>query len=84
MDNLVSVIGPAPSELSWSDLKIKLQKERERTRKGFEYWNSAVGRPVKSTSGISLKDIKAVAKTTGLTVTEVEQLLKAELERKQT
>lgn len=84
MDNLVSVIGPAPSELSWDALRKKLQIERERMRKAFEWWNSSVGRSKASgrKKGLTLKDIKLVAKSTGMTVEAVEKMLTEEIERR--
>jgi len=86
MNRLVSIIGPAPSELSWTALRQKLQHERERIRRGFEFWSSSIGRKAQSSGrkrGITLKDIRSVAKQMGVTVEEVEKLLAAELKRKE-
>jgi len=83
VDNLITIIGPAPSELSFEALKKKLQTERERMRKAFEFWNSSVGRkPPRGKKGITLKDIKLVATKTGMSVSEVEELLNKEIERR--
>jgi len=45
MDTLPTVIGPAPSEMSLSDFKDKLLSERERIRKGLEWFRTAKMKP---------------------------------------
>lgn len=42
MDQLPSVIGLAPSELSIGDFKRKLTKERERVRRGLDFFKNQV------------------------------------------
>ena len=40
MDQLVHIIGLAPSELSLSDLKVRLEEQRSRMRLAFEYFRA--------------------------------------------
>ena len=74
MDRLVSVVGPAPSELSFDALKVRLTKERNRMRDIFDTWNNSIGHKTKE-SGISLKDIKALAQKMNMSVEELNLLL---------
>jgi len=87
MNRLVSVIGPAPSELSWDTLRQKLRLERERVRKGFDWWKSSIGQKATRKSGrkkgLTLKDIKLVAQSAGMTVEEMQQLLTEEVKKKE-
>ena len=45
MNNLPTIIGLAPSELSFEDFKGKLQNERERVRRGLEYFRAVKFKP---------------------------------------
>ena len=45
MDTLPTVIGPAPSEMSSAEFKNKLLTERERVRRGLEWFRKAKFKP---------------------------------------
>lgn len=40
MDKLVRIIGEAPSEMPLEELRIKLLNERERVRRGLDYFKN--------------------------------------------
>lgn len=84
MNRLISVIGLAPSELSWKDLIQKLRIERERVRKALESWTAGKFKAPKGrkAKGINLTSVRAVAKQMGISVEEVEKMFSEEIERR--
>jgi hypothetical protein len=48
MNNLPSIIGPAPSELSLEALRQKLTTERDRVRRALQFFQSSKHKPSKS------------------------------------
>lgn len=44
MNNLVRIIGKAPTELSYEELRTKLLVERQRVRRGFDYFRNVIAR----------------------------------------
>jgi len=79
MDNLPSIIGPAPSELTLETFKLKLIMERERVRRGLEYFRLVKMKPKGRKA--SAPALTKLLKESGLTQA---QLLKGiELLRKQ-
>ena len=84
MNRLVSVIGPAPSELPREKLIQKLRKERERVRLFLESWAAGKFKTPKSrkTKGINLTSIRTIAKEMGISVEEVEKMFSEEVERR--
>ena len=84
MNHLISVIGLAPSELSWNDLLKKLRIERERVRQSFETWAKSKG--LKKAKAPSQKreitSLKRGAKSIGLSIEEIEKILSKEVERR--
>ena len=84
MNRLITVIGPAPSELSHMDLLFKLRIERERVRQALESWatrkfKTSKGRKAK---GINLTSIRAISKQMGISIEEVEKIFSDEVERR--
>jgi len=64
MDNLPSVIGKAPSEMSLGEFKAKLSIERERVRRGLTFWKDNIRRKKggkKASPGTKLSAILAEA-----------------------
>ena len=79
MDNLVSVIGKAPSELTFEEFKGRLQDERERVRRGLEYFRLVKMKPKGRKA--SAPALTKLLKESGLSHTEM--LKGIELLRKQ-
>jgi len=92
MDNLARIIGPAPSELPWEELRMKIGAERERVRAAIEYWRAGGGSSFKAKgrtgkkkaeSGFSDSQLRTMAKQLGnISMRELNSLLaKAKEER---
>lgn len=65
MDTLPTVIGPAPSEMTVAEFKTKLLGERERTRRGLEWFRKAKFKP-KTKAKQSALSINKMMKDAGL------------------
>jgi len=80
MNNLDRIIGPAPSELSWEKLRIKVAVERERVRGAIEYWKAGGGQRGKAGKGkvepgFSNRELKLMAKQLGVSLSELNTLM---------
>ena len=67
MKQLIHIIGLAPSELSPQALRKNLERERERTRKAFQYFRESHGFKAK---GGKAKSVIKLLKEAGLTKEE--------------
>lgn len=79
MDRLVSVIGPAPSELNYEDLITKLRTERERISRSLVALRQPSARKAKAVAKKTTKTLSALAKQHGLAVGDLQKLLEKEL-----
>ena len=64
MDNLPTVIGKAPSEMTLGEFKAKLSAERDRVRRGLEHWKNVVfskGKGKKASQATKLSALLAEA-----------------------
>lgn len=81
MNILPTVIGKAPSELSLEEFKLKLTSERERVRRGLDWFREIrfkpKGKPTSAASGLN-----KLLKASGLT--QAEMLKGIELLKQQT
>jgi len=83
MDNLVRVIGKAPSEMPYDLLLERLREERERVRRNLIFLKNNPSGKVKKAKGRTKKDITAALEAAGLTEEEFMKglaLLKGETE----
>lgn len=75
MDKLPYVIGPAPSELPLGEFKTKLSLERERIRRGLEFFKNVTlqkGAKGSKRGKVSpTKKLKALVAETGLSPKEI-------------
>lgn len=80
MERLVSVIGPAPSELSKEMLIAKLKKERDRVREALVAFrnNTSFRQKRPTTKKARIDPLAAVAAQAGITPAELRALLEAE------
>jgi len=69
MNILPTVIGPAPSELSFEDFKLKLTSERERVRRGLDWFREIRFKP--KTKKSAAAGLSKLMKESGLTHTEM-------------
>lgn len=74
MDHLVKIIGLAPSELTLEDFKKKLVLERDRIRKGLEYFRNVTLQKRGRAKAKPKTKLNALLAETGLTA---KQMLKA-------
>lgn len=92
MDNLPKLIGPAPSELSLKDFKTKLTLERDRVRRGLNYFKTIVlgrrGRGGKPRKASKATQLTALLKEAGLSPQDmlkgIEKLKEMEKEERKT
>lgn len=68
MKQLTYIIGPAPSELSNQALRQRLEEQRERARKAFQYFRESHG--LKAKGGKKAKSITKLLKEASLTKEE--------------
>ncbi len=84
MDKLVSIIGPAPSELSQADLLIKVRTERERVRRAIELFKGRMlTRPKGRKKGLTKKAINEILKDAGLTPEQLNEFLVQEKKKRE-
>lgn len=82
MNNLPIIIGSAPSELSFEVFRDKLQDERERVRRGLEYFRAVKFKPKgKKASAVGLtKMLKEAGLNQAQMLKGIELLKKQQLE----
>lgn len=84
MDKLVSVIGLAPSELSHSDLLIKIRTERDRVRRAIELFKGrSHGTTGGKKKGLTKVAINKILKDSGLTAEQLNNFLKEEKRKRE-
>jgi hypothetical protein len=66
MNILPTVIGPAPSEMSFEELKLKLTSERERVRRGLDWFREMRFKP-KGKKASAVSSLNKIMKESGLT-----------------
>ena len=87
MNHLVKVIGLAPSELPLGEFKIKLKAERDRVRRGLDYFRDTVLLKGKKSKKVAHSTkLTALLKEAGLSpkdmIKGIEMLKKMEAENK--
>jgi len=88
MNNLDRIIGPAPSELPWEELRAKIGIERDRVREAIDWWRAGGGAKAshgrtKTEPGFSNRELKLMAKTLGVSLAELNVLLAKAAKEKQ-
>lgn len=81
MDRLISIIGPAPSELSQEDLFVRLRKERDRVREALIAFRESTSFRQSRTKAKAPKvdPLAAIAAAAGLSPEELRKLISAEM-----
>ncbi len=83
MNNLPTIIGLAPSELTFEQFRSKLQDERERIRRGLEYFRTVRMRPKgQKTSAVGISKLMKEAGLSHAQLLKGIELLKQQKEKK--
>lgn len=83
MNRLVSVIGPAPSELFRSGLLERLRRERERVAYEIRKFQEArMPKPKRVAKGKKRKEFENLIAGAGLTLEQVREMIKKKTEGK--
>jgi len=78
MNNLVSIIGPAPSELSRESLLSRLRAERDRVRIALQTFKNNTSFRQSRTKQPKVDPLAAIAAQAGISPMELRALLAAE------